>query len=260
MKAQQNGFSLIELLIAIAISMIAMVAATQVYVGTKSTSRLQAMQIRLSEDGRFGTSMIQRIIAQAGYRQTPSSNIATDRIGVASSVVTVKFRSDGDTQLNCSGGTPAAADQTLAIQRDATNDKLQCLFDSNADGVADTAVDWIAPANGGEGSEVVSFRVLMGIDTGPGSTNENLGCGTAAAAVKPRDCIADSYVENLTGGVTADQIVSIKVCWMLRSQATDASVTKSAAVQNCAGTDIPGSQNDRKLYRTFNTTVLLRNR
>ena len=252
MKTTQNGFSLIELLIGIAISMVAMVAVTEVYVSSKATSRVQEMQSRLSQDGRFGTSMLQRVISQAGYSDTPSNTVAADRISVASNAITVKFRTDGANQMVCDGSTPAAANQNFVIQKSGS--KLQC-----------GTVDWIAPAasGAGNGTELIDFSVQLGIDTGPAGVNENLGCGTAAGGLKPRDCIADSYVSTLPVGppaVTADQIVAVKVCWMLRSEATDPSIVKGAEVADCSGTAIANSQNDRKLYRTFNTTVLLRNR
>jgi hypothetical protein len=144
--------------------------------------------------------------------------------------------------------------------------KLVCRFDTNGDGdvidAADGSVDWIAPAaaGAGNGTEVVDFSVKLGVDTGPAGMNENLGCGTVSGGVKPRDCIADAYVSALPGGVTAAQIVAIKVCWMLRSEATDASITRNANVKDCSNADIANSSNDRKLYRTFHSTVLLRNR
>jgi prepilin-type N-terminal cleavage/methylation domain-containing protein len=254
MRHQQTGFSLVELLVAIAISMVAMVAATSVYVSSKGTSRLNEMQQRLSEDGRFGNAMLQRIISQAGYRETPSNNIASDRISVTSdggtseAIITVKFRTDGANQAVCDGSTPAAADQTLVIRQDGS--KLRC-----------GTVEWIAPATAGagNGTEVMDFYVQMGLDTGPASTNEYLGCGATTGGVKPRDCIVDTYSDAL-GTNTADQIVAIKVCWVLRSEATDASIVKAALVKDCSNNDIANSKDDRKLYRTFNTTVLLRNR
>jgi prepilin-type N-terminal cleavage/methylation domain-containing protein len=249
MRHQQTGFSLVELLVAIAISMVAMVAVTSVYISSKGTARLQEMQQRLSEDGRFGNAMLQRIISQAGYRETPSDNLDDTRISVnADNDITVKFRTDGANQVICDGSTPAAADQTLVIKKDGS--KLLC-----------GAVEWIAPATAGagNGTEVMDFSVKMGVDTGPANTPENFGCGAALGGVKPRDCIVDEYVSSL-GAYTADQIVALKICWVLRSEATDASIVKAGAVKDCANNDISGSQNDRKLYRTLNTTVLLRNR
>ncbi|AZP14491.1 hypothetical protein EJN92_08655 [Undibacterium parvum] len=251
MNMRKNGFSLVELLVAITISMVALVAVSASYVSSRQTNKVQGMQNPLTEEGRYAISMIQRIVSQAGFRQTPVSAMPADRIEVAANVLTARFEADGSNLIACDGSVPlAGAAQTLVIQKTNTG-KLQC-----------GTVDWIAPAISGTGnsSEVVDFLVKFGIDTGPALTPENFGCGIANAGTKPRDCIADSYVSTLPSGVSADQIVSVKVCLLLRSEALDSSVVKPALVKDCSGTDIANTQNDRKLYRAFWTTVLLKNR
>lgn len=251
MKKHARGFSLIELLVAIVISMVALVAVISMYSAAQQSSRVQRMQSRLTEDGRFATSMMQRVVYQAGFRQLPSDIPFTDAIADASNQITVKFEPDGSNQIACNGSTPAAGvTQTLVIKKNV--DKLQC-----------GAVDWIAPTAGtgtGNGNEVVDFGVRFGIDTGPAGTPEDMGCGTASAGVKPRDCIVDSYVTTRSGTQTTDQIVAVKVCLVLRSEMIDSSVVKPAAVKDCGGVDITNSQNDHKLYRAFRTTVVLKNR
>ena len=253
MKPQQNGFSLLELLVAIAISMVAVVAATEMYSTTRQTRRIQAMQAPLTDEGRFAISMIQRIVSQAGFRPNPTTALAADRFSVTSNAITVKFDSDSTNQIVCSGDVATTGAKSLVIAKSGST--LQCTTGSSA------ADPWIAPATSGAGNsaEVVDFGVKLGIDTGPANTPENLGCGTALAGVKPRDCIADVYQDSLAS-YTAAQIVAARICLVLRSEAIDATVTKPAAVKDCAGTDISNSQNDHKLYRTFRTTVLLKNR
>jgi type IV pilus assembly protein PilW len=288
MKMRKNGFSLIELMVAITISMVAMVAVSEVYVSTRQTYKLQNMQSPLADEGRFAISMIQRIVSQAGYRPLPWTTMVAHRIaiatGAATNSITVKFDRDGSNQINCDGSTdakvpavppavPLAVPPILRIEQNGR--KLRC-GPVNADGTVNgdgsinangtvTAanwVDWIVPATAGTGnsSDVVDFAVAYGIDTGPAMTPANFGCGTEAAGNKPRDCIADSYATALPGVATDDQIVAVKVCLILSSEATDSSVIKPAAVKNCGGTDIGGSQANHKLYRTFRTTVLLKNR
>ncbi|WP_295763469.1 PilW family protein [Undibacterium sp.] len=251
MNMRKNGFSLVELLVAITISMVALVAVSASYVSSRQTNKVQGMQNPLTEEGRYAISMIQRIVSQAGFRQTPVSAMPADRIEVAANVLTARFEADGRNLIACDGSVPlAGAAQTLVIQKTNTG-KLQC-----------GTVDWIAPAISGTGnsSEVVDFLVKFGIDTGPALTPENFGCGIANAGTKLRDCIADSYVSTLPLGVNADQIVSVKVCLLLRSEAVDSSVMKPALVKNCSGTDIANTKDDRKLYRAFWTTILLKNR
>lgn len=252
MKAKRcGGFTLIELMVAIVISLVGVLAATEAYLATRQTNRLQGMQSRLSEDGRFAVSMLQRFLSQAGFRVSPNTTLSADRIAVAGNVITIKFAPDGANQIDCTGAVAAAnaADQTYTIQQSGTS--LRC-------GV----VNWIAPAasGAGNGTEVVDFAVRFGVDTGPAGTAEDFGCGVSAASVKPRDCITDSYVSALPGGVTSDQITAVRACLVLRSEAIDSSVVKPAAVKDCSGADIANTQIDNKLYRTFTTTVLMKNR
>lgn len=249
MRRKSSGFSLVELLIGVIISLVGLIAIIEVYSSSRQTQKIQALQSRLSEDGRYATSMLKRIISQAGFRPNPTNTMASDRVAIAANVATIKFTADGSNQVGCNGAVLAAnTDQTIVIQRSGL--KLQC-----------DAIDWVAPAASGvgQGTEVVDLLFLYGLDTGPANTSSNLGCGVEVAGVKPRDCIVDSYSAVL-GGATSDQIVSIRVCLTLRTQSADASVSKSSAIKDCSGNDIAGSATDNKLYRTHVSTIQLRNR
>lgn len=254
MTRSQRGFSLIELLVAVAISMVAILAATEMYMATLQTRRIQSMQTPLADEGRFAISMIQRIVSQAGFRPNPTTALTTAHLAVAANAMTVHFEADGTNQITCDGSAATAGATTLTIRR--SDNKLQCKV-----GKGDW-LDWIAPATVGSGNgvELVDFAVLAGIDTGPANTPENFGCGISNGGVKPRDCIVDSYVADLEQGQSADQIVAARICLVLRSEATDASVVKPAHAKNCVGADIANSKDDSKLYRTLRTTVVLKNR
>lgn len=244
-----RGFTLIELMVALVIALIAMLAATELYVSTKQTYRIQSMQTRLSEDGRFALSMLQRMISQAGFRPNPVTPMVADFITPTSSQsVTLKFTADGANTMACDGSLPALdSAQTIVIAKSGS--KLQC-------GV----VDWIAPAAAGAGSgtELVDFKIDYGTDTGPAIVGD-FGCGADVGSNKERDCVADTYVQ-ATATANPTKIVAVKVCLVLRSEAIDGGVAKAGLVKDCSATDIAGSDSDNKLYRTFRSTVLLRNR
>jgi type IV pilus assembly protein PilW len=262
MKTKNHGFTLVELMVAIVISLVAVLAATEVYVSTRQTNRLQGMQSRLSEDGRFAVFMLQRFLSQAGFRPTP--NIAlpvapNDPIVVANDVIAVRFAPDGENQIGCDGSVRPVdiVFQSFVIQR--LGNSLQCTG-------LDSTANWIAPAAAGvvgNGTEVADFAVQLGVDTGPPNIAPDFGCGVVVGAFKPRDCIVDEYVDDLDAvnpPATSNQIKALRVCLVLRSEAIDGSVVKPTAVRNCANTaDITGSQTDRKFYRTFWTTVLMKN-
>ncbi len=250
---KNRGFSIVELLVAVAVSFIAVLAASEAYISSKQTNRIQSMQSRLTEDGRFALSMLQRTISQAGYRNSPLTALASDRIAVVNNVITLKFTADGSNQILCDGSVPATdSAQTLTIRNSAS--AMQCATSGG------TSANWIAPSTtgSGTGTELIDFNVSLGIDTGP-VTNSDYGCG-ADTGTKPRDCVVDKYASALAVGETAEQIMAVRVCYVLRTQATDSSISRSSNFKNCAGADIANSQNDRRLYRLFNTTISIRNK
>lgn len=254
MKTPSKGFTLIELMVALTISLIVAAALTQVYAGTRQTNRVQEMQSRLTEDGRFALSMLQRVISQAGFRPTVNGLLTSDRILATSGTsITVKFTGDGTNIVNCNGAAVAANTATSLVIT-TTGNTLTCTDAS--------AANWIAPATGGNGTEVVDFQIQYGIDTAasPTTLENDYRCGTAGSN---RDCVADDFVTTLPTSpfvVTAEQVVAVKVCLMLRTEMTDTSIVKPAALTNCSGTNVASSDSDKKLYRTFQTTILLKNR
>lgn len=243
------GFSLVELLVGIVISLVGMIAVVDLYSSSRQAQRVQAMQSRLSEDGRYALSMMRRVISQAGFRPNPTTALASDRFSIAGNAATVRFVADGLNQISCNGVAAVAnSAQTIVIQKSAA--KLQC-----------DAVDWVAPSSSGAGlgSEVVDLAFLYGLDTGPANTPANFGCGADVAGFKPRDCIVDSFNTSL-GVATSDQIVAVRVCFVLRTQSSDGAIKRDGSYKDCSGNDVAGSAGDGKLYRTFISTIQLRNR
>ena len=257
MKTRQSGFSLIELMVAMVLGILVVIGATQVYIGTRQTNRVQEMQARLTEDGRFALSMLQRLISQAGYRP-PNEALPNDRIVPDATTPATKFvlktKGDNSNIVGCNGAkiTETTNFSSLEIKRDGN--KLTC-----ATVGATTAVDWIAPQTGGRGTEVIDFRVQYGYDNAvaPSDLADDYRCGGAGV---DRDCIADAYATSLPSGVTNEQIVAVQVCLVLRTEMLDAGISKAGAVKDCSDSAISGSDTDKKLYRQFRSTVLLKNR
>lgn len=237
-----RGFTLVELMVAITLAMVAMLAATELYSNTRQTYRLQGMQSRLAEDGRYAQAMLQRVLLQANFRPVPTdaavAGFITPDTSTPGKKFQVKFNGDATNTVDCAGA-PVNGVTTLTIQESSS--QLLC-----------GSTEWIS----GHGTELVSFSVQYGIDTAAPS-------GTAAAylcATSPvnRDCVADSYTTTVT---TINQIVAVRICMVLRTTEVDASVTRASAYKACDGTtNIIGSDSDHRLYRTFNSTILIRNR
>lgn len=234
-----RGFSLVELLVAMTLALVAMLAATELYSNTRQTYRLQGIQSRVAEDGRYAMSMLQRVLLQANFRPGPTDPVVADFIKPdAESPTTkfeIKFNGDNVNTVGCDGAKVAGVPTTLAI---AKSDKtLKC-----------GDVEWIS----GNGTELVSFSVKYGVDTSaPADSAATYHC------VASRDCVADSYE---TTKITNSQIVAVQICMVLRSSEIDASLTRDSAYKDCGAKDINDSTTDHKLYRTFNSTVQIRNR
>ena len=76
-----SGFSLIELMIAMAISLILLLGVTQIYLGTSATNRAQEGLSRVQENARFAIDSLSRDIRHAGYFGCPrTANAEPQRI------------------------------------------------------------------------------------------------------------------------------------------------------------------------------------
>ena len=247
---KQSGFSLVELMVAMMIALIGLLAGSTMYLATKQTNRVQQMQDALTQDGRFVMHMLQQVISQAGFRQNPGLALGNDYLVPTSSTrVTVGFFGDTLSGVECDGSM-SNGNKRVTISLNGAS--LQCSLQGGG------AVNWIEPV--GNGTEVASFLLEYGTDTGPNPTPASIGCGnTITPTTRPRDCVPDTY-DLAVAQANQAQIMAVKACLVLRTVRTDSAIAKAAAINDCAGNAIAGSANDNRLYRTFRTTVLLRNR
>ncbi|NLR74711.1 PilW family protein [Leeia aquatica] len=252
-RAQQFGFSLVELMVSLTLGSLVILALGQIYSSTSASRRVQEMQSRLAEDGRFVMGISSRLLLQAGYKQNPGYGSApfqsvSGAVSTASSVAIV-FDADGINQVGCNG-VAVASEVNLRVTIFQSGSGLDCRF-TNASG--STITNWVVAAASGtsRGVEVVDFNLQYGID-------DNVSTVASAYQCAPsRDCIPDRYTS--TPG-TGARIVAVRVCAVLRSEQSAMAVSRPAAFTNCTGANIAASTTDRKVYRIFRTTVAMRNR
>lgn len=67
-RDRQQGLSLVEIMVAMVISVILLAGVVQIFVGSKTTYRVQEGLSRLQENGRFATDLLARDIRMAGYQ------------------------------------------------------------------------------------------------------------------------------------------------------------------------------------------------
>ena len=65
---KQEGLSLVELMVALAVGLFLMAGVIQIYLGSRQSFRVQESLSRLQENGRFALMFMERDIRMAGYR------------------------------------------------------------------------------------------------------------------------------------------------------------------------------------------------
>lgn len=263
----QTGFTLVELMIAITLGLIVLLAIGSIYIGSRQTYRVQEDNARLQEAGRYALDVIGRSLRQAGADSEMSFNSAM--INPVCSVAGVCIPVTG---TNGAGSAP----DTMTIQFYAGRDE----FDS---------VNWIArDCTGGlvtfvPAGVVITNIIDTGADAGSLATGTALRCTGAAAAQELVSDIEDLqviYGIDTTGDESADQyvaapsaaqwiqVVTARVCVLIQSANNGLTVAPQRYL-NCAGAlgtatgaaaFTTAGAGDLRLHRSFAATYNLRNR
>ncbi len=159
----QRGFTLIELMISIAIGMLLVIGAVTFYDAFVRAVRLQNAVAAQGDGGRYAIERLARDIRMAGYRDQAWLRPPVDNALVVTNgdpgpdVITVRYQADTDCV-----GNPTAAPTFLATNRfDVENEMLRCNGEVLAVGVE-------------------NLQILLGEDTdNDGATNRIVAPGTA---------------------------------------------------------------------------------
>lgn len=267
MPRHQAGFSLMELMIAITLGLVVLLAVGSIYVGSQQTYRVQEDNARIQEAGRYALEVLGRSIRQAGANAEMNFNKTAaalqcnvpgvcDAIGGADGVIVAGVASPdtlivqfyaGMEELNSGSGLWIARDCTggqAALGTVVTNTfsingtNLRCT--GSVGGVPQPLVD-----------NVVDFQVVYGIDNdlsgNPGYQSADLYVAAPTAAQWP-------------------SVVTARVCVQIRS-ANNGLTTSPQTYLNCAGalgtatgTAAFSTAGDLRLRRSFVATYGLRNR
>jgi type IV pilus assembly protein PilW len=245
----QTGMTLIELMLALAISSILMLGVASVYVSSKRGYNIGDNLSRQQENSRFSLELLVHDLRMAGYPKTfiqepIVSATTTEGGGTANDTVTIQYVSP--TFTDCLG-------QPLTLAANAcVDDPTQICainkyyIDLAPPGNTKNLYSLYCLGNGGATPDVVAenvtnLQLLYGIDT---DTNQ--------------DGIANKYVTWSNVSAT-DRANIVSVRFALLSQTPNdvrkVSVSKTYAL---LGQNI--TVNDMKIHRMYSNTVLLRNR
>lgn len=233
----QRGVSVIEIMVAITISLILMAGISQIFLSSKTSYNLQDGLGRLQENARFALDVLNRSIGMAGY--TPSltpidafdttytqDNVSenstlgfTVSSNKASDIIDVNYTSATDCLGNATGGV---ANDRFYI--DGSN--LMCL--GNGSGTAGIMA---------EGVE--NMQVLYGEDT-------------------DNDKVANVYVS--VGNITDwNAVVSVRIALLVSTVQSVGNNTKDDKTHILLNAAPIGPIGDNVIRRVFNRTIILRN-
>lgn len=249
----EKGFSIVEILISITLGLIVMGGILQLFLNNKFTYRLEQGFTELQENGRFLMTYLNRIVRLSAYRTTPDVDsfmtleetfpIAAPHVsgtndnGVnGSDTLTVRFQGSGDgagnpdgTLSDCLNTNLDANDIAINIFSINANFQFQCQA-INATSNTDQTLVLI--------DGVEDFQVLMGEDLNDDNT-------------------PDRYVPSNYPNLNFQNVISVRLALLLRTN-DEVSASVENKVYNLLGNPFTPGQ-DRRLRKTFATTVFLRN-
>jgi type IV pilus assembly protein PilW len=238
------GFSLVEMMVAMVISLIALGAVGSLYLSSSQAARFHDAVQRVQENGRFATDMMSRSLRMARYRDpinvqpapaewirgtATSSGTPFTVSGLKASGDTVAVTFQGGTNLrDCQGRTVATNLYVTNLYGISTANQLVC-----ASRLSSGTTN--APVSLAEGVEDMVVLYGLDIDATP-------------------DGIADRYVP--PGNVTNwNQVVSMRITLLVNS-VDDA---QRVATTICMGCVVFAGTSDRLVRAEFETTIGLRN-
>lgn len=231
-KSRQSGMTLIEIMVALVISLFLLAGLLQMFFATRQSARTQENLSRVQENGRFGIEYINRVIRQAGYRysgnilngQNFSANPVEGSDDDSGDIITVQFeggKAGQNAVRNCLDQqiiSPAASTDTLSINDD---NNLQCQSGGTTQPILENVKD---------------MQILYGERKG-GTVNSPI-------AYVPASDVAEWK-----------NVFSIRVSLVLRTAEDHLIDTPQPYTVNGVKT----TPDDWRLYRVFTTTVALRN-
>ncbi len=223
---RQFGLSLVELMVAVTISLLLLAGVIQIYSGSRQTYTLQDGMSRLQENARYVLHRVGQDIAKSGYLGCADSNetlvvnllsdkggrydfsaplIGTDGDGVnATDTLTLRF--------GASGGIPMSTlwqrnTDGASVNLDAANLNYNNLkqFDLITIGDCESIVVAMvtnAPASDG----VVNFSAGIGASSGPNAGQENIDVNDASSEAPDKiNAQGEGYSHGIAFAVTTAQ-------------------------------------------------------
>ncbi|WP_263140373.1 PilW family protein [Pseudomonas sp. RIT-PI-AD] len=268
-KKYQSGLSLVELMVALAISSFLILGVTQIYIDNKRSYTFQQNQAENQEGSRFTLLLLQQELAKAGYRRRPdtATDVAFPTVsasgcdfsagaGVAynsASSICIRYQPRDKQDRDCLGNLPANLTDIANPYTTAKEFFIERLYLNGNDlmctstHVDETGAVKLASATATLLSNVADLRFELGIgsNTEPRAVLSYTKASTTAPILSIRyTALMRSSNPNLRDSVDASSALAN---WKALTGATDSEV-------NTLKTADKG-----QLYQVSQGTVMLRN-
>lgn len=182
-RESQRGFSIVELMVGMAIGLFLLIGLSQMFLNTRSATRHEENLARMQESGRIAIELLSREIRKVGYVSNPiqereiifpAANGFTAGTALTGTTTTISLRFQGSGTVSgdaivqtCQGSNVLATDlayQTLTVTVTGTDDlpSLRC-----ATSVVPTAVPGTPTTSGAQAlvPNVEAINIMAGLDT-----------------------------------------------------------------------------------------------
>ncbi len=233
---RQSGFSLVELMIAMVVSLILLAGILQILLGNRQSFEVQKAAAGLQQDARLASFVLENAIAHAGYRVDLAPDLdrvfaqgfvaGTDGGGTQPDAIRIRFQADGGLS-DCLGNdvAPDLTDFRLFVD---TDNELKCdVFDASG------AVDRTEPLI----NNIETLQIRYGLDTDD-----------------------DGAVDTYTGSLTAEQSFDVRSVRVQLLLVSDGSVRPAPVAETFTFADGETlAFDDRRARQMVDQTIALRN-
>jgi type IV pilus assembly protein PilW len=264
------GFTLVELMIAMALGLVVVLVISQVFISSKQAYTTTQELSRLQEDARYGLGQMARVVRQAAYVSNPLdvSNLATiyppaaraldgvDGAAGANDTLTVRFQgSSSCNPLPCAVGPPPAPPDGTVVD---------CLGNSIPAGYIAVNTYYVSATGTANGHASLwcdntgSTGLQSGAASGPTELVPNVDDMQVLYGEDTDGDYVPNYYVPLGSVVNRDNVVAVRVSILFTSDDFVA-VAPDLNVYNVLDQTF-GPAGDRRLRRVYTTTITLRNR
>lgn len=294
-RRSAGGFSLIELMISLALGLVISVAALSAYIGASGATKVTEAQSRMNEDGQAALLILTQQIRMAGYLPNPAhtGNKAMNIRGcdgvftVADAPAADNLACNGDSSttdadsiyINYEADTRNTVASAGMIPTDCLGNELAVITDSPPNyyfvdnrfyiDTSDNTVNLYCKGNGSDTAQplvenIENLQLTYGVVeplTGSMTVASNPVSGRRVAGyLNAHEFATQASLSGLTDTDRWSRVISVRICLLVRSEKPVVTDANSAKYFNCAGILTSAPDHDLRLRHTYTTTVVVRSR